>query len=510
MNVYLTLSILVRVLCTGQECPPWFIFENSSKSTFPQCVCSEASDTSVICNQRKRTSFLKLGHCMFQDDQQYGTVATSCPYLFPSHLIEHGKILLPQNVTYLNSFICGQLRRETGALFCGKCSNGTGPSIHSFGRECTECSGMSTLYYFILLYVPTTIIFLAILLFRCNLASPPMAHYIMYCNILALALRNHGHKIMVPSANAYMMKIIRLLLTVDSIWVLDPLYFISPPLCISDNIHETYFPVLDTIAAAYPFILLLLTYSIIELHSRDSKAIVFIHNQLNTMFRKLFVSWHSEKSLIQAFATLFLLSFMKFLAIGTDPFLLASVTNMSGNVVAHVSYIDPTITFFSHQHLTIVVISGTVLAFILLPPILLLTFYPTKCFRKVSKRLKPRWLLTIKIFTDTFHGSYKDGTNGTRDYRPVAGLIFATWFLFCAINALLTLSLKITYSWVNSLIALLLVLMIGCIVFEPYKHRAANVSGAVLPIILITAGVCMVSWKHTHSQWEYRCFAVQF
>ena len=49
------------------ECPPWFTLEHSNSATFPQCVCSEAMDTEITCKQKQYTSYLKIGHCAFQD-----------------------------------------------------------------------------------------------------------------------------------------------------------------------------------------------------------------------------------------------------------------------------------------------------------------------------------------------------------------------------------------------------------------------------------------------------------
>ena len=43
--------------------------------------------------------------------------------------------------------------------------------------------------YLLLQYAPPTIIFLTITLFRVSLVSPPMAHYVLYCNFV---LANYG------------------------------------------------------------------------------------------------------------------------------------------------------------------------------------------------------------------------------------------------------------------------------------------------------------------------------
>ena len=78
---------------------------------------------------------------------------------------------------------------------------------------------------------------------------------------------------------------------------------------------------------------------------------------------------------------------------------------MNGEIHETVSFIDPMVVPFSRSHLPVVFLSALILFLILLPPTLLLLFYPTACFRRLSKRLKPRQALAMKIFTDVFYGT---------------------------------------------------------------------------------------------------------
>ena len=500
-HLLVILPLLLRVSGVGDECPPWFTLDSSSDS---QCVCSEAISSYITCSQRERTSYIKVGHCVFQDEVTNDTVVAGCLYVFPPHLVHNGLIRLPHNLTQLNTFICGHLTRELGSPLCGRCTNGTGPSIYSFGSQCASCSRLNILYYLLLQYAPATIIFLAITLLRISLVSPPMAHYILYCNMLQVLLKIIvGFYALYASTNTHMIIVIRLVLTLNSLWTLDPLYLLSPPLCISQDFHEIYIPFLDTLAALYPFTLLLLTYILIELYARDCKPVVVVWKVIHRKCGCLLGQWNSDKSLIQAFATLFLLSFMKFLGIVNNTFMLSFVLNMKGQVVAKVPFIDPTVTLFSLTHLSLVFLSVLILVFLLLPPVLLLLLFPTTCFTKVSMYLKPRWVLTLKIFADTFHGSYKDGTNGTRDFRQTAGLIFLFWIVLPTSNeifALLTTSNNISFPWPITFPSLAMGTSIACVLFQPYKHRTANISGTCLSIIfIITSGIYFIGDTYTFS-----------
>ena len=482
------LLLFLGVSGVVDECSPWFTLEHSNSSTFPQCVCSDAVDTEITCKQKQHTSYLKIGHCAFQDVESNQTVVGSCPYMFPTHLIHNGFIRLPEKLSELNSFICGHLKREIRAPLCGTCTNGTGPSIYSIGSQCVSCNKVNILYYLLLQYVPTTIMFLVIIVFRVNIVSAPMAHYVMYCNVLILSLKaNAGFYIISAITNTYALVFIRICLTLNSLLTFDPLIFVSPPLCISESISEIYIPVFDTLAALYPFTLLLLTYIGIELHARDFKPIVSLWRPFKAKYERFIQSWDPRKSLIQVLATLFFLSFTKFIIIMCEPFLITQVVNMQRETVTRVSYIDPTVIPYSHKHMPVIFLSAIILIFIVSPPTILLAVYPTRCFRKVSTCLKPRWLIALHTFTDTFQGCYKDGTNGTRDYRAISGYILAVLLAIPLILGVMTQVHANATSFWQVPIILFTALSIACVVLEPYKHRAANLSGAILPAIFALA-----------------------
>ena len=186
-----TFSVLIlftiKLVVGRDECPPWFTLENTTGSLFPQCVCSTDNQPWIICNQRLQKSYLNFGYCAFQDTATNGTLVTSCPYVFPKQLFTNKRIPLPSKVSELNSFICGNLNREIGSYYCGRCTNGTGPAIYYFGSKCVPCSAVNILYYLLLQYLPNTIMFLAIIVFRINITAAPMVHYVLFCNFVVLA-----------------------------------------------------------------------------------------------------------------------------------------------------------------------------------------------------------------------------------------------------------------------------------------------------------------------------------
>ena len=264
---------------TVEDCPPWSTWDNSTA----QCVCSDTIELIIMCDQREQRSFLGLGSCALQDSTTNDTVVAACPYVFPDHLIVDECIPLPNKSSELNQFICGNLNRGIGTPLCGRCTNGTGPSIFSAGSQCVSCSAVNIVYYLLLQYLPTTILFVAIIVFRINITSAPVTHYMLYCHILVLTFKSSSG-VFANSHHTTTYKLTSTVLTLSGIWTLDFLYFVSPPLCVSEHMEEIYTPFWGMVATLYPFILLLLTYVAIELHAHDCKPVVHLWRLIHRPF----------------------------------------------------------------------------------------------------------------------------------------------------------------------------------------------------------------------------------
>ena len=101
---------------------------------------------------------------------------------------------------------------------------------------------------------------------------------------------------------------------------------------------------------------------------------------------------------------------------------------------SRVTYIDPAVPIGHYKHFCLTVISIIILVFMILPPILVLISYPTRLFRKFQDYLPPRVNISLKMFVSTFQGGYKDGADGTRDYRSLSGLILAAFLVVMAVH----------------------------------------------------------------------------
>ena len=365
---------------TGQEvlCPPWFIPHNIStahNTSQPHCVCSQELPFLIYCHQASGTAFLRFGYCAFWNGSTNNTlVLSSCPYVFSDHIFDddfHLLLKLPKNPLSLNSFMCNLLNRSVESGRCGRCANGTGPSIGTVGIQCVECSPVNILYHILLRYLPATAVFLLVLIVQIDVTSAPMALYVLYCNSLVGFIQTpSGYLITFAFSTTSYKYIMKVFLTLNSIWSFDPHFFLSPPLCLSPHMEDINRTYIDFLATLYPFLLLFLAFVLVELHAKDFRPVVVLWKPILHKLIRFRRKWNPDSSLVQAFATLFFLSYAKLLFLTTMPFGVTNYVNEYGESSSVSPFIDPTISFWHTKHIILMAFSISILLLVILPPIL--------------------------------------------------------------------------------------------------------------------------------------------
>ena len=496
---FLVLVISATALST-RDCPPWFKWVNTSYSS-GYCVCASEVIGTIQCDQINQKSYLRLAGCVFYDSDKDEIVAARCPFFFPNS----NAFLLPDNVNDLNKFVCGNFSREVKGPLCGKCTGNTGPSVYSVGSECVPCSLINIVYYLLLQYLPITLLFLVVLLLRLNVTAAPMAHYVLFCNIIVFYCRFilSFYTELYGTSNIYILGLVKLVASLSAVWSFDALFFIAPPLCISSHLEEIYLPFIEFVAILYPFLLLLLTYILIQLHFYNFKPIVTLWRPLHRLFKKFHNTWEPNASLIQAFCSIFFLSYAKINFIVFQTLLHATLVTQEGKVTNSLAYIDPTVSYASKKHVYMIMFSAFVAIFLYFPPILLLIIYPTSLYRKISGRIRPRWRIGIKTYVETYQGCYKDSTDGTRDYRAMSGYSFALpGFVLLVVQFI---SIKVIPNAIKvglpqySTLIIVMVFIILCSLLQPYKQKIANVS-AVAILAILGASVTLSTGLHGQYQ----------
>ena len=142
------------------------------------------------------------------------------------------------------------------------------------------------------------------------------------------------------------------------------------------------------------------------------------------MYVKFYRSWDPSSTMIQAFSSLFFLSYAKLTTIIGALFVLHARFDSKGIVQEKsIVYIDPNVPYLSEKHIILIVFSVCVAVFLYLPPILLLVVYPTSLYRKMSHWINPQWWIGTWILFEVV--SKMVYTDGTWDYRAVPGYLLA-------------------------------------------------------------------------------------
>ena len=120
-------------------------------------------------------------------------------------------------------------------------------------------------------------------------------------------------------------------------------------------------------------LLLVFVYSLIELHARDFWPIV----QLWRPFQRCCGNrWDIRSSIINAFATFLLLTYIRLLNVSFDLLIPMHTFDAHGNKRGLFLYYDGSVEFFGREHLTYAILAVIVTLFLVIFPLLLFILYP--------------------------------------------------------------------------------------------------------------------------------------
>ena len=247
---------------------------------------------------------------------------------------------LPKNISELNDYMCGPMNRK--GRICSECIDGFAPSVTSVGYKCSNCTGAwyGVPLYLLLEFVPITLFYLLVLVCQISVTSSPLTYCIMYSQLIVYAFADCPMMQFYKSTKE--MTLIKILLTLHGIWNLDFFQYILPPFCVSPNLKFIHVLLLKYISAIYPVLLIALTWLVIEMCSHKINCLK-INSQSNT-------------TIIDIFATFFLLSYTKLCFSSMVIFWHIPVYNANDSQYYNYVHIDPTIVFFSKEHIPYVVI----------------------------------------------------------------------------------------------------------------------------------------------------------
>ena len=474
-KVWITVSLVTALLeitaarkhssvNSSTDCHPWMFYNETSRV----CECSDIPYRAVLCDPTiPRTSILDC-YCMTFNSQQNAVELGRCLYGC-GHKVDNVYYELPPNKSSLNMYTCEMSHRDSS--LCGECKAGYSPLVYSYDLKCMNCTGMTYnwIKYIAVAYIPLTLFFGLVIIFRLNGASPLLRGFISISQgiVSPFSLRAYLLGAAVES-NSNFNVFVKLIGTIYGVWNLDFFRTVLPPICL--NITPIQALSLDYAIAFYPLLLVVVTYILISLHSNDIHIVVWLWKPFHRVFHSIKQDWSDiDRSVVKSFATFFTLSYLKFLNVTVDLLVYTEKYTLpvgeQNYRVKHVLYYDATVEYFSTDHLYYGITAMFIGLFIVLLPLVFLVIYPMRWFQRCLNCCKIQ-RQSIDTFVNCYQGYYKDGTNGTRDCRCFS----ITFFLFEVLLVSVFVSSKSMFVFPVAA----LILMIGMFVMfvvQPYKEQ---------------------------------------
>ena len=452
-------SLVVKSTCTGHiDCPPWGECSNN------RCVCKEELNQyySVRCNNETlQLSVIKF-HCVTFDNNTKDLFEGSCIENHHRHYRS-----LPINTTKLNQFMCEERWNRTGRL-CGKCLPGHSPLAYSYNMRCVKCpEGNKNIWKYILVaFGPLTIFYFIVLFFKVKITSSHLHGYLIFSQIIStpIFIRN---EIEYEEHHSRSFKRINALIGLYSLWNLDFFRGPYPNICLDMSTLTVIS--LDYAVAIYPLLLTVVSYFLIQLHARNFRIVVILWKPFRYFLRLFCRNWDSRTTVIDAYVTFFVLSFVKITSTTIDLLIPVRVYSLNNGSVTWALYNDGAVDYFGREHLPYAILAIACTAILTAPIIFLLLFYQLKCFQRLLTCLKIHSQL-LHAVTDSFQGCYKNGMEpGTRDYRWFAAVPLIGRIVF-----LLIYSITLDTSILPFLTIFILSIMFITTITQPYKTNLSR------------------------------------
>lgn len=447
-----------------------------------KCGVSESPENElVLCDQNQL--LIRECYCLTYTYENNASVINIGP-CFVGCLVQPS-IPFYYNVSNLEQ-VCRRLHRD--GLFCGRCEETFVPPVYSYNMTCVQCNSSSfaanCLQYLAVSLLPLTVFFVVVLVFGIRATSPQLNAFVLVSQILTSPPQPR----LIATSNVQSPLLWRLLVMLYGIWNLDFFRGLYPPFCIHPDMTVLGVLALDYLVAVYPLVLIAVTYVLVILYDRYNCGI--LRGIIGRLCRCKISSaslasrihkWDIRNSLIGAFATFLLLSYVKFLSVSADLLYPVDLYTCTVNMNCTKSsqrlyYYDASIEFFGPQHRPYAIAAVLVIVVFNVLPVALLCLYPCRCFQRLLPCTRLRCLHT---FMDAFQGAYRNGTEGTLDCR-----YFAAVYLVLRIAIFVTYSLTSNVYYYSVVEALLIGVVMLIAILRPYKQPVYNTLDITLILVV--------------------------
>ena len=474
---------LISVWATNTSCPIWHYYNSGSG----QCECGFL----LKCSSDGNKVEIRTRSCATSSGQEDDYYIGLCPFRYIDNSTNRKYSEMPSSASQLDEVICGSSNRR--GLLCGECKDGYGPAVYSLDQKCADCSSIWSRYaiflYLFLQFVPTTLIFICFVLFQFDITSGPLLGYVVFCQTTVTAISYQYffiYEYIKQYAPLSLRVLLDLLVTMSQFWCLQFFKAIIPPFCISEKLTGIHVHMLNLIPAIYPLVLVIISCILMELHARNYRIVGILWKPFKILLSKANVTAVTSDAVFRAFASFIFLTNITVMFTAYQMIYFVPVQNSTGHFQKKVLYTDPEIKW--KASIPYVLVAALFFIFFSLIPSLLLCIYPTRLYRYLSRFLSARKQLAITAFAEALHNCFKDGLNGTRDYRALAGV---TLFEFPILHATVNLATSLFSGAAAHTAKIMLWVLLVCIVtyMKPCKSAVANIS---LSFYMILYGILIL------------------
>ena len=436
ISLLLAVAVYLVLGASNTSCPTGFYYN----ITTSKCDCDEflVELSFTKCNQLHKRAYINNEICLMSATKTNTYSVGYCPMTLGNweNITNRLWSELPSDPDMLNATMCGPYNRE--GYLCGKCIDGYGLPVYSHDLKCVNCSkfspGVSIVMYIIIQFVPMTLFFMRAVMFHLNITSGPLLGYFIFCQMYFVSDYRGTQSIfdfISNYASEYIKVLFKISQTLCELWSL--LFFKSliPPFCISEKLSSVHIQLLTVVPAIYVVVLVITIWVLMDLHARNYKVIHFLCKPFRPFLKHLNIAIFGSNAIFNAFATFtFLSSTTLVMSVSTlTVYSILHIKSINHNVtnITQVLYIDPSVVYYSHEHILYFMIAMVPCIFLVIIPALLLCVYPTRIYRRLSQLISTRKQLAITAFAEALHNCFKDGLNGTRDYRALAGLVILVY-----------------------------------------------------------------------------------
>ena len=285
-----------------------------------------------------------------------------------------------------------------GGILCGNCSEGYAVAINDPDLSCIECDSpyYGVAIFLFLQLVPVLIMLTLLAVLHIKITDGSFSGFVLISQMVTLQFPGLGYSSWIPvcygSESDMLMRkhLLSIPLTVYSIWNLNFLNLDPVPFCIPHINTAAGAILLEYITAVCPLVFIAVTYTWIKCYNNGYRLVVYTTRPVHQLLARFWQKFKIQPSLIDTYAGLMLLSYMRFLATSVKLLKFTYVLDNRNEVYNYTLafYYDANLSYFSGSHAAYGVLAILCLLVFVVTPTIVLLFYHLKCFQRCLTRCK--------------------------------------------------------------------------------------------------------------------------